>query len=237
MVNSSIHERFFCGKKRTMRGGGKISDFVGLVNEKKQFLMAVFANLIAQLGITYYVMKNYGKNDKKEKNHNTYSFPIFMIQLIIIIVLALVPMHVIFKFILFSIFSGLWGVLLADLPVDSNLIQTAIFGTMAIFGAMIILGAGLIVMGINLGAKVGFYLLLALLLLIIAQVVTMFMGTYSTVVKALSVVGLLIFSGYIIYDTNTILQRNYYGDFITASLDYYLDVLNIFLDLINLQQR
>jgi len=237
MVNSSIHERFFGGKKRTMRGGGKISDFVGLVNEKKQFLMAVFANLIAQLGITYYVMKNYGKNDKKEKKHNTYSFPIFMIQLIIIIVLALVPMHVVFKFILFSIFSGLWGVLLADLPVDSNLIQTAIFGTMAIFGAMIILGAGLIVMGINLGAKVGFYLLLALLLLIIAQVVTMFMGTYSTLVKALSVIGLLIFSGYIIYDTNTILQRNYYGDFITASLDYYLDVLNIFLDLINLQQR
>ena len=33
---------------------------------------------------------------------------------------------------------------------------------------------------------------------------------------------------------NTILQRNYSGDFITASMDYYLDIINIFLDLLNL---
>jgi len=50
----------------------------------------------------------------------------------------------------------------------------------------------------------------------------------------LSVFSLLLFSMYIIYDTNAILQRNYYGDFIRASLDYYLDVLNIFVDLINI---
>ena len=38
---------------------------------------------------------------------------------------------------------------------------------------------------------------------------------------------------FIIYDTNIILQRNYEGDFITASIDYYLDILNIFISLIN----
>jgi FtsH-binding integral membrane protein len=35
------------------------------------------------------------------------------------------------------------------------------------------------------------------------------------------------------YDTNNILQRNYYGDFITASLDYYLDIINIFSGLLS----
>jgi FtsH-binding integral membrane protein len=56
------------------------------------------------------------------------------------------------------------------------------------------------------------------------------MGTYSGAVKGLSVVGLMLFSLFVVYDTNTILQRNYYGDFITASLDYYLDIINIFLN-------
>ena len=47
-------------------------------------------------------------------------------------------------------------------------------------------------------------------------------------VKTLSAIGIIIFSGYVIYDTNVILQRNYYGDFITASLDYYIDIISIF---------
>ena len=44
----------------------------------------------------------------------------------------------------------------------------------------------------------------------------------------------MLFSVYIVYDTNSILQRDYSGDFITASLDYYLDVINIFSDLLSL---
>jgi FtsH-binding integral membrane protein len=52
--------------------------------------------------------------------------------------------------------------------------------------------------------------------------------------KTLAVIGIVIFSGYIIYDTNTILQRNYYGDFVQASLDYYLDILNMFTNLVTL---
>ena len=62
----------------------------------------------------------------------------------------------------------------------------------------------------------------------------MFTGTFNMLQKAFSFIGLIIFSIYIIYDTNSILQRNYYGDFITASLDYYLDIINIFLDIVNI---
>jgi FtsH-binding integral membrane protein len=46
--------------------------------------------------------------------------------------------------------------------------------------------------------------------------------------KILSFVGIILFAMYVIYDTNTILQRNYSGDFVTASMDYYLDIINLF---------
>ena len=90
-------------------------------------------------------------------------------------------------------------------------------------------------MGITMSPKLGFILLVALLLLIIVSIVSMFMKSYDTYHKAISVFALLLFSIFIIYDTNTILQRNYLGDFITASIDYYLDILNIFINLINIQ--
>jgi FtsH-binding integral membrane protein len=56
----------------------------------------------------------------------------------------------------------------------------------------------------------------------------------SSLLKKILVIGsLMVFSLYIMYDTNNILQRNYSGDFITASLDYYLDIINIFSGLLS----
>jgi FtsH-binding integral membrane protein len=43
----------------------------------------------------------------------------------------------------------------------------------------------------------------------------------------------MLFSVYIVYDTNIILQRDYGGDFISASLAYYLDIINIFSNLLS----
>ena len=51
------------------------------------------------------------------------------------------------------------------------------------------------------------------------------------------IISLFLFALYILYDTNHILQRNYYGDFITASLDYYLDIINIFVNLFSLNNN
>ena len=38
---------------------------------------------------------------------------------------------------------------------------------------------------------------------------------------------LFVISIYMIYDTHNILQRNYQNDFVTASLDYFLDILKL----------
>ena len=95
---------------------------------------------------------------------------------------------------------------------------------------MFLIGAFLLATGIELGLKTGLFLFYSLFLLIIAQIFNIFHKS-TILMKLLAAIGIIIFSGYIIYDTNTILQRNYYGDFITASLDYYLDIINIFIKL------
>jgi len=254
MVNSALYEKLFGGgrngggsgrysgfhhfnlhmnggKRKSLKGGDSSSSFLKLLNEKKEFLLAVFANLITQLGITYYIMMNYKGDDK----NTGIIWGLFIVEILIIIVLAIVPMPSWLKFILFSVFSVCTGIMLSFMKkaVDPKLIQMAILGTISIFGVMFLFGAMLIMFGINLGFQFAAFLFYALLLLIIVQLVVMFSGTSSIFVKGLSVAGLILFSLYIVYDTNNILQREYYGDFITASLDYYLDILNIFIDLVS----
>jgi FtsH-binding integral membrane protein len=157
----------------------------------------------------------------------------------IIFVLALVPMPSWLKFIIFCVFSYLTGLLLSLLTlfVSSDIINMAIQGTISIFAVMFAFGVGLIMSGIKLGIKTAFFLLSSLLILIIARIVFWFSGASSSMNKILTFFGLLLFSAYIVYDTNHILQRDYYGDFITASLDYYLDILNIFVKLVSLDSN
>lgn len=246
---SSLYKRFFGGSKRKSVGGvgGSVmgnrgTNFLQLLNDKKGFLGLVFGNLILQLGITYYVMTHFnrdtGKSANKKTNSSAYWLSIIG-SFVCILILAFVPMHPWLKFCLFSLFSGLFGVMLSSLQgsTDPALIHMAIFGTMSIFGAMIVLGALLVMVGFNLGIKFATFLFFSLLFLIITQVVLLFTGTFPLYVKLISVAGLFLFSLYLVYDTNHILQENYSGDFITASLDYYLDIVNIFVDLIGLYRN
>jgi FtsH-binding integral membrane protein len=98
---------------------------------------------------------------------------------------------------------------------------------------MFIFGVALIMSGIQLGFKTALILLFALLALIIISIVQIFIVQSSLLKKIIVISSLILFSVYIVYDTNSILQRNYNGDFITASLNYYLDVINIFSALLS----
>jgi FtsH-binding integral membrane protein len=98
---------------------------------------------------------------------------------------------------------------------------------------MFFIGVILILFGIQLSLWVGLLLFYLLLSLILSQIISIFLGNISQTHKIYGILGLILFSFYILYDTNYILQRNYYGDFITASMDYYLDVINVFTSFIN----
>jgi FtsH-binding integral membrane protein len=220
MAESSIYKRFF-----RQNGGAKIGNLIKLMYEKKEFLILVFANLIAQLGITYYVMErtNKGKLDIG-------IWPLFAAQLIIIFVMALVPMPQIVKFLLFCVFSYTFGLMLSGLKqrFNSDMINVAIQGALSVFALMLASGVALFVGGINLGYKFGAILFWSLLALIVARLILVLGAKMNQAHKILSFIGIILFAVYVLYDTNKILQRNYYGDFITASMDYYLDIINLF---------
>lgn len=232
MVNTNLYNTFFGIKT----GGGSLSkDLTSLLFEKRDLLVKTFANLIVQLGITYYAMEKYSEKEKDKKNkHITILVIIYLFAFVIL--LGIIPMPTWLKLILFCGFSYGFGYILSNLKVvaGEEVIHTAILGTMSIFGIMFALGLFMLLSGIKLGFKTGIILFYSLLFLILARLLNYFTAKSSDFAKGLTIFGLLLFSVYIIYDTNTILQKNYYGDFITASIDYYLDIINIFVKLVSL---
>jgi FtsH-binding integral membrane protein len=209
-----------------------ISQVFKLISEKRSFFALILANLLVQLYITYYVSENVKvDDDKKEgKKFSSKFIAAFIASIVIILILVLVPMPAWLKFIFFSLFSGIFGILLGyrKYGLDPNVIKTAFVGTASIFVSMFIFGLALIMSGIQLGYKTALVLFFALLALIIVSIVQIFIVQSSLLKKIIVIGSLILFSIYIVYDTNSILQRDYAGDFITASLNYYLDLINIF---------
>jgi FtsH-binding integral membrane protein len=224
MGKSSIYRRLF-GQDSSMKGGAKMGNLIALMYEKKEFMILVFANLITQLGITYYVMERTNKIDIPIG-----IWPLFFAQLIIIFVMALIPMPQIIKFLLFCVFSYTFGLMMSALKhrYDSDTINVAIQGAISVFAIMLASGVALFAGGINFGYKFGAILFWLLLALIVARLIFVLGAKMNQAHKLLSFIGIILFALYVLYDTNKILQRNYYGDFITASMDYYLDMINLF---------
>ena len=214
-----------------------IAQVFNLISEKRSFFALILANLLVQLYITYYVSENLKVDEEKKeaKKFNSKFIAACIASLVIILILALIPMPAWLKFIFFSLFSSAFGIILAyrKSGLDPNIVKTAFVGTASIFVTMFIFGLALIMSGIQLGFKTALVLLFALLALIIISIVQYFIVRSSFLKKLIVITSLLLFSVYIVYDTNSILQRNYDGDFITASLNYYLDLINIFSALLS----
>ena len=213
-------------------GGGVTRNVSALFFEKRELLVKTFANLIVQGLITFYAMKKYAK----EKPNRTLHFLVMLSTVIIIFVLALTSLPSWVKFALFCIFSYGWGYILSTLipRFGEEAVHIAILGALGIFGIMFAIGFIMLVTGIQLGFKTGAFLFFCLFALILANLIQWLTSTTSTWV---SIFAIILFAVYIIYDTNKILQKNYYGDFITASIDYYLDILNLFVNLTSLNQN
>jgi FtsH-binding integral membrane protein len=202
-------------------------DIVKRMYEKRNFLILVFTNLLVQLGITYYVMN-------KTNNPNISIIPLFLAQIAIIFIIILVPMPEFMKFALFCLFSYTFGLALSRYKekYSADTINTAVQGAMSVFGVMLATGVALSAGGINLGPKFGAFLFWALLFLIIFRLIFVLGAHMSQTHKILSFVGIMLFALYVVYDTNIILQRNYNGGFIRASIDYYLDIINLFSNIL-----
>jgi len=226
-------------KNRNIKPKTDLSQLFKLIYEKKGFFSLILLTLVIQLYITYYVSENI--DIEKNEDTKTFGFNYKLIAayvaiFIIILILAFITMPPWLKFIFFSIFSFAFGVILGYKKslYDPNTIKTAFFGTISIFVSMFAFGVALIASNIQLGYMFGLGLCFALLFLLIISIVQFFIIQSSFLYKILVICSLMLFSVYIVYDTNSILQRDYGGDFISAALAYYLDIINIFSNLLSI---
>ena len=220
-------------KNNKNRATKNISQLFRLINEKKIFLALIFFNLVLQHYISYYVSYNIDAEAEKEKNITKYNFIIigsYILTTLFIYLLIFVPMPMLLKLIIFSLFSIVFGIIYASLKhiFDPNIIHATAVGATIIYVFMILFGIALINSTIKYTNKVAFGIFYSVILLIILGVVQYFIYNYLLITKLLLIGTAILVVLYIVNTTNNILLRDYEGDFITASFDYYIDMSNFF---------
>lgn len=211
------------------------NNFIKNLDKKKFFLLKVFSNLIFQVFIAYIVLLY---AEYKELIHTRMHFIIVALLLFVLIFAISFVKSPFIKFILFCIFSSLVGLLLSyrldfDNKEELELAKKASITTAIIFVYMVLFGFFIVYMGVRLPYQISFILFFSLLIMIITIFILQISGKYPLYRKLISGILIFLFSVFIVYDTYQILDRNYGDDFVSASLDYFLDVINIFSNLSN----
>ena len=209
-------------------------DFGTLLLNKKSFLMQVYMCLAFQLALTYFVveyMRNHQDIHAKVKEW----FWVWFILTIALVFPLMMDLPIVVKIPLLIVFSVLLGCLCiaSSKKIPENIIKGAIVATLSLFIILTLVGFGLAAMGINL-SFMSWMLLIGLIALIIASIVIHVIEVPTWVRKLLFTLGIVLFSLFIAYDTNKILQKDYSGDFITASISLYVDIINMFTEFVNL---
>jgi FtsH-binding integral membrane protein len=208
----------------------------------RTFLLFVLLIVIIQLSITYWVMN-------REHNPEINILFLFIISIIVVIILTTfhekIPAPA--QFALFTFFSYLFGLLFYQVKKSKQyspeIINEVILSTISVFISMAVVGFLLLSLGIRLGFKTWIILFVGLLSMIISRIILLYtaitpdnIDKLTTRHKLISAFGIFLFSGYVIYDTNIILQGNYYNqnEHIRAALSYYLDFVNLFSNKLSL---
>lgn len=238
MVRSSVL------RSRPTQEGAK--PIVATITDKFPFLLKVFTTLLLQLGVSFYTMYMSRTTDELRAFARRYVLVISVVQITIILLLALMPLPILPKLMIFSLFSMMNGLLVplyvpslsAKDVIDSALQTTTLFVSMVIAGLIVVYS----------GVDVSFFELALFMMSVVLFVWGLYLLLFQS--KESKTDGqaansmtwyrnftILLFSLYIIYDTYNILRVDYGGDFATAAFDYYLDVFNIFRNLIILDNE
>jgi len=212
--------------------------FLKKINEKKFFLIKVYSMLILQILIAFAVLHYGSKINIINSNYKFYGIVILMFLLVLLIQII---KGIFLKFIAVCIFSIGIGLLLSYSLDQSNektieIQKRACITTIIIFIYTVLFGFFLNLVGFRMPPYVGICLFFFLLLLIIVSFVSSLSNTYSTNYKLISGGSIFLFTCFILYDTSIILEKEYNNNFVGASFDYFLDVTNLFINLIQFNQ-
>jgi FtsH-binding integral membrane protein len=192
-----------------------------LLKQKAPFMSKVFANLILQGGVAYTAALQRSPHVAR----NILVYTLMFVMAVLAMIFASLSIQV--RFFLFTIISMLFGAILgAARDLDKRVIQETLGDIVGVFVAMFVLGAISVQFNVNI-FPLALLLLMGLIGLMISRAVV------STEKRsAFSKAFVVVFAVYILVDTNLILQRNYSGDFVDASFDYFTDISQMFSGLV-----
>ena len=219
------------------------------LQDKKGLLLAVMGYFILQLSFSYYIMnkneyynnlikkkhinniekKDLKNVDTKKLDENNTKFIVFSFILFgLILLLCFFNISSYIKFFVFLLFFYILGIILilCKYLFGYNFSETLIKGMIAVIFSFFILFALLFFIKIK-NIQTILFILYTLLVIVFALISNMFTEETTLVYRFVTFLILIITTLYITYDTHNILQRNYHNDFVTASLDYFLDMLKL----------
>lgn len=216
----------------------RLKKFSTLLRQKKDLMGCIFFTLIIQLVVSVLTMKY---DQEKNLLGNFMKTNKYLLQIGLIICFLGIfygiykTQSFLIKQLLFGLLSIIMGLILSAIVHiinDPRLIESAAISTLINFGLMFILGLVIVYFGYDL-SWLGIILLVGLFVLIAVQVIGMFSPQSDETHKMIAYASVVIFSLYILYDTNKILlkyQNKSKSDCIVGAIDYYLDIINLFED-------
>jgi len=217
--------------------------FKNLLVKKRDLLKCVFSTLLFQVSVTSLVLYFIRRNNYLNNSYfEGLKLPITVIIINTCLIFAMLSKNMEFnhRFILFVLFSIVNGVLLGVVTkyFSINIINAALASTCLIFILFLIVGFVIVYFKIDL-SWMRVFLLYALLGYIIYLIASYFIPVINGYERYATTFGLIMFSVFILYDTNNILLK--YSDTnidcIRGSLSYYQDIINIFVHMLRKRRR
>lgn len=195
------------------------------LQKKIPFMAGVFGHLIFQIFVAYRAADATSGNAYMKDIARSNALLLGIVGLALVLLLSLVRLPIPIKVAVFSLLAYISGMALHNVP---NL-QEALLEVVGIFIGMLVAGIFTVQMGYKLDI-LGQILFFSLLTILIARVINIYVRR-TRVEERNSIVPsrilTILFALFVVYDTNKILQRNYSGNFVNASLDYFLDIFNL----------
>lgn len=216
-----------------------LSVFNKLLSKKSPLLKCIFSTLFLQILITTcitYLLITHKTGKKFISEIRKLNGVLFIIGLIVInigLIFAMIQKNASFtsRMVFFTCFSLIQSILLGIITIylPKEVIISAMVSTCLIFFSFLMLGFLISSFNIDL-SWLGIILFYAVLSMIIYQIVSMFIPESQANYKLFTTIGLIVFSLYVMYDTNQILLKYQNSDIdcVRGSLDYYLDIVNLF---------
>ena len=185
------------------------------IQNKLPLVSSALGNLIFQLFVMYRTTELTLDNAWLKTMVDTNNVILVISNFALFFTLIFTRFSIPLKLLIFTSMSIITGLLIHKIAD----MKEALLEAVGIFICMLFAGVITVKLGYNL-KTLGMVLVFTLLTLIFLRIVSPNKKEYTKI-------GMSIFALFVVYDTNQILQRNYSGDFVNATLDYFTDIVNL----------